>query len=144
MAATVTAISTTTCGADVRCRGTITWGGADTYLTGGIGENADANVRARLLMGQFRLAFGINTVRAIAFMGGISDAQIATGEAAARYVPTNGAIKLFLLGRTTGSPGVAQPSETEVANATSVNAGRLEFVAICRGGGASSPSGRYT
>ncbi|MBM3274116.1 MAG: hypothetical protein FJZ00_03115 [Candidatus Sericytochromatia bacterium] len=111
------------------CYGYFTFGGSDTYATGGF--DVTALIKAR---------FGVSRVEALFFGNGISDSgsggtHIGTGEAAARYEYSTGKVKLYLLGRL-GAPGgtgttTAQASEVEAANNAQVDAGRLDFWAIC-------------
>lgn len=113
----------------VWCYGYFTWGASDVYATGGF--DVTALIKAR---------FGVTRVEAMFFGNGISDAGtgsdfIQTGEAAARYEYSTGKVKLYLIGRL-GSPGgtattTAQTSEVEVGNNDQIDAGRLDFWAIC-------------
>lgn len=113
------------------CYGVITFtAGGDTYATGGI--RIDREIRK---------VFGCRNIQAIAFFGCCSDASgPTTGSAQASYNAQTGFMKLFLFGRTSGSPGTAQVSEVEVAAAASINNIRLEFVAYCTGSGTSEGS----
>jgi hypothetical protein len=123
------------CGDKQRCYGTISFSaGGDTYVTGGF------NILAAM-----KLAFGVARVLGIRFFNGGSDASgPTTGYCIAKYDAQTGFVKFFLCGRTSGSPGIAQVSDTEVANGASVDSCRFDFVAFCDGAGTSSPSGAYT
>lgn len=106
------------------CMGYLTWGTSDTYATGGFDVRAD-----------IKKMFGTGQVIAMDFPNGLSDGAgattIQTAEATARYDYTTGKIKLYVIGRVSGTPGSACAPGTEVSNGASLNAGRLDFVALC-------------
>lgn len=110
------------------CFGYFTFGASDTYVTGGFDITAIMKNR-----------FGVSRVEVCHFGNGLSDGAggtfVTTGEAYARYTYSTGKVQLYLVGKL-GSPSgtttvTAQPSGVEVANAASINAGRLDFFAIC-------------
>lgn len=108
--------------------GYFTWGASDTYATNGF--DAQTPIKNR---------FGVQRVETMHFGNGISDGAgatfITTGEALARYEESSGKIKLYLVGRNGAPAGTATAtarfSEVEIPNAASLNAGRLDFWAIC-------------
>jgi hypothetical protein len=118
-------------GQHAACYGTITFGGADTYVAGGF------DVRNLI-----KRVFGVGDVESVCFFNGMSDAGITTGEATAKYDAVTGLVKLFVIGRTSGAPGSPQASDVELGG-VSINAGRLDFVAYTTGEGTTSPAGDY-
>lgn len=108
--------------------GYFTFGGSDTYATGGF--DITSLIKAR---------FGVTRVEAVFVGDGGSDAGgatfITTGEAAARYEYSTGKVKLYLIGRLGDPAGAlvttAQASEVEVANGATIDACRFDFWAIC-------------
>jgi hypothetical protein len=88
-----------------------------------------------------RRTYGVAEVRCISFFGASSDASgPTTGTAIVRYDAPSDVARLYLSGRTSGSPGAAQASEVEVADAASINNMIFQFVAYCRGSGVSDPA----
>ena len=120
---------------------------ADQYTAGTAGG---LDIKA-----QIRRRFGVANVLAIFFGNGLSDAGVSnTSEATARFnygpqttgvdgpvTRDQGKITLYRIGRSSGSPGTAQASEQEITTADSINAGRMDFMAICTEGGSSQDSG---
>ena len=113
----------------VWCWGYFTWGASDTYATGGF--DITTLIKHR---------FGVQRVESVFFGNGISDAGlgaafIQTGEAAARYEYSTGKVKLYAIGRLGDPAGTAVTtalaSEVEVTNGAEIDAGRLDFWAIC-------------
>lgn len=114
-------------GQDVTCHGHIDFSaGGDTYTT----ANGVAGAATALsLLQLIRKAFGVNRVKWICFPVGGSDAGMATGKATARFNPTTGKISLYKSGKE--NAGALSASEVEVADASSINAARFDFYAVC-------------
>ncbi len=87
---------------------------------------------------QIRKNFGVGDVEHIHFAAPLSDASgPTTAEAQATFNYATKKIRLELVGKTAGAPGVNQQSGVEVANGASINNGTLRFFAICSKSGTS-------
>lgn len=117
----------------IACYGQIIFtAGGDVYATA-----TGLTGIARLI----RRTFGVGKVHCISFFGASSDASgPTTGAVIIRYDAVNDIGRMYLTGRTSGSPGTAQASEVEIADGASINNTLFQLVAYCTGSGVSTPS----